>query len=86
MIQKMFYCKLTNSTVEAESLLTFNDQNSLNLAKEKSFQTITYPLIFAGVYDYPQREEIQVIIETIKLYLDDFDEITLLGECEFGFM
>lgn len=72
---------------EAEALLTFCYENSLNLAKEKGLKTIAFPLISAGVYGYPQRDAIRVAIETMKLHQDDFDEITLVlfGEREFGF-
>ena len=72
---------------EAEALLTFCYENSLNLAKEKRLKTIAFPLISAGVYGYPQRDAIRVAIETMKLHQDDFDEITLVlfGEQEFGF-
>ena len=72
---------------EAEVLLTFCYENSLNLAKEKRVKTIAFPLISAGVYGYPQKDAIRVAIETMKLHQDDFDEITLVlfGEREFGF-
>ena len=73
---------------EAEALLTFCYENSLNLAKEKGLKTIAFPLISAGVYGYPQRDAIRVAVETMKLHQDDFDEITLVlfGEREFGFV
>ena len=56
-------------------------------AKEKGLKTITFPLISAGVYGYPQRDAIRVAIETMKLHQDDFEEITLVlvGERELGF-
>ena len=71
---------------EAEALLTSCYENSLNLAKEKGLKTVAFPLISAGVYGYPQREAINIAIETMKLHQDDFDEITLVlfGEREFG--
>ena len=72
---------------EAEALLTSCYKNSLELAKEKGFKTVAFPLISAGVYGYPQRDAIKVAIETMKLYRDEFDEITLVlfGDREFGF-
>ena len=72
---------------EAEELLTACYENSLKLAKEKEIKTIAFPLISAGVYGYPQRDAIKVAVETMKLYQDDFDEITLVlfGEREFEF-
>ena len=72
---------------EAEALLTSCYEISLKLAKEKDLKTIAFPLISAGVYGYPQRDAIRVAIETMKLHLDDFDEITLVlfGEREFGY-
>ena len=76
-----------HSPAEAEALLTSCYENSLKLAKEKGLKTIAFPLISAGVYGYPQRDAIRVAIETMKLHLDDFDEITLVlfGEREFGY-
>ena len=73
--------------VDAEALLTSCYEKSLNLAKEKGLKTIAFPLISAGVYGYPQRDDIRVAIETMKLHQDDFDEITLVlfGDREFGF-
>ena len=74
-----------HSPSEAEALLTSCYENPLNLAK--GLKTIAFPLISAGVYGYPQKDAIRVAIETMKLYQDDFDEITLVqfGEREFGF-
>ena len=76
-----------HSPAEAETLLTSCYENSLNLAKGKGLKTIAFPLISAGVYGYPQRDAIRVAIKTMRLYQDDFDEITLVlfGEREFGF-
>ena len=76
-----------HTPAEAEVLLTECYENSLNLAKEKGLKTIAFPLISAGVYGYPQRDAINVAIETMKLHQDDFEEITLVlfGEREFGF-
>lgn len=76
-----------HSPFESEALLTSCYENSLNLAKEKGLKTIAFPLISAGVYGYPQKDAIRVAIETMRLYQDDFDEITLVlfGEREFGF-
>lgn len=76
-----------HSPSEAEALLTFCYENSLKLAKGKGLKTIAFPLISAGVYGYPQKDAIRVAIETMRLYQDDFDEITLVlfGEREFGF-
>ena len=68
-------------------LLTECYDNSLELAREKGLKTVAFPLISAGVYGYPQREAIRVAVETMKLYQDDFEELTLVlfGEREFGF-
>ena len=76
-----------HTPAEAESLLTSCYENSLNLAKEKGLKTIAFPLISAGVYGYPQREAIKVAIEAMKLYQENFDEVTLVlfGEREFGY-
>ena len=76
-----------HSPAEAESLLTSCYENSLKLAREKGLKTVAFPLISAGVYGYPQREAIKVAIETMKLYQENFDEVTLVlfGEREFGY-
>ena len=76
-----------HSAAEAEALLTACYENSLKLARENGLKTVAFPLISAGVYGYPQREAIRVAIESMKLYQDDFEEITLVlfGEREFGF-
>ena len=76
-----------HTPAEAETLLTSCYKNSLELAKEKGFKTVAFPLISAGVYGYPQRDAIKVAIETMKLYRDEFEEITLVlfGDREFGF-
>ena len=76
-----------HTPAEAEALLTSCYENSLKLAREKGLKTVAFPLISAGVYGYPQREAIKVAIESMKLHLDDFDEMTLVlfGEREFGF-
>ena len=72
---------------DAKVLLTECYDNSLELAREKGLKTVAFPLISAGVYGYPQREAIRVAVETMKLYQDDFEELTLVlfGEREFGF-
>ena len=76
-----------HSPAESEKLLTACYENSLNLAKENNLKTIAFPLISAGVYGYPQRDAIKVAVETLKLHLNDFEELTLVlfGEREFGF-
>ena len=76
-----------HSPKEAEALLTTCYENSLKLAREKGLKTVAFPLISAGVYGYPQREAIRVAVETMKLYQDDFEELTLVlfGEREFAF-
>ncbi|MBR4789934.1 MAG: O-acetyl-ADP-ribose deacetylase [Treponema sp.] len=76
-----------HTPAESEALLTSCYENSLKLAKEKGLKTIAFPLISAGVYGYPQREAIKVAVETMKIYRDEFEEITLVlfGEREFGF-
>ena len=75
------------SPAEAEVLLTACYENSLKLAKEKGLATITFPLISAGVYGYPQRDAISVAVETMKKHAGEFVEITLVlfGAREFGF-
>ena len=72
---------------EAETLLTACYENSLKLAEENGLKTIAFPLISAGVFGYPPREAIKVAVETMKLHLEEFDEITLVlfGEREFGY-
>ena len=76
-----------HSAAEARELLTACYENSLKLAREKGIKTIAFPLISAGVYGYPQREAIRVAVETMKGYVEEFEEITLVlfGEKEFGY-
>ena len=63
---------------ESEKLLAACYQNSLKLALENNIKTIAFPLISAGVYGYPKDEAIHVAVETMKQYVDDFEEITLV--------
>ena len=76
-----------HTPAEAQTLLTSCYENSLKLAKEKGLKTVAFPLISAGVYGYPQRDAIKVAVETMKLYRDEFEEITLVlfGDREFNF-
>lgn len=43
--------------------------NSLRLAKMKNIQSISFPLISAGIYGYPKREAIQVALSAIEEFL-----------------
>ena len=72
---------------QSKSLLTMCYENSLKLAKENNLKTIAFPLISAGVYGYPQREAINVAVESMKIHKEEFEEITLVlfGEREFNF-
>ena len=67
-----------HSPDEAEQLLAACYQNSLKLALQNEIKTIAFPLISAGVYGYPQNEAIQVAVENMKQYVNDFEEITLV--------
>ena len=44
-------------------------RNSLNLAKERNCESISFPLISGGAYGYPKEQAIRVAIETIETFL-----------------
>lgn len=58
---------------ESKKLLKKSFLNSLNLAKEKSIDSIAFPLISAGIYGYPQNEAIKVAKESIESFLLEND-------------
>ena len=44
---------------------------SLNLAEEKSLNSITFPLISTGIYGYPKEEAVRIAVDSIREFFDD---------------
>ena len=44
---------------------------SLNLAEEKSLNSIAFPLISTGIYSYPKEEAVRIAVDSIRVFFDD---------------
>ena len=54
-----------------ETYLKSAYKNSLKLAKDYNLKSIAFTLISAGVYGYPKKEALDIVISTIKEFLKD---------------
>ena len=57
-----------------EELLTSAYQSSLQLALDNACESISFPLISAGIYGYPRQEALQVAIRAIRGFLQSSDQ------------
>lgn len=53
-------------------------QTSLELAREKGCASVAFPLISAGVYGYPKEQALEVAVETIQTFLQEYDMQVIL--------
>ncbi len=61
-----------------EELLKSAYRNSLQIAKEKGFHSIAFPLISAGIYGYPKKEAMRIAVDTIRTFLMEEDLVVYL--------
>ncbi|WP_313125223.1 O-acetyl-ADP-ribose deacetylase [Proteiniclasticum ruminis] len=61
-----------------EELLKSAYRNSLEIAKEKGFHSIAFPLISAGIYGYPKKEAMRIAVDTIRTFLMEEDLVVYL--------
>ena len=47
--------------------------SALQLANERHFSSIAFPVISSGIYGYPYDEALQIAADTIKDFLKDHD-------------
>lgn len=60
-----------NGNFNEEELLSACYRNSLQIAKERGFKSLAFPLISAGVYGYPKADAIRVATREIENFLKD---------------
>ncbi|EGJ47003.2 RNA-directed RNA polymerase [Ruminococcaceae bacterium D16] len=53
-------------------------RTSLKLAWEKGCASVAFPLISAGVYGYPKEQALEVAVETIQAFLQEYDMQVIL--------
>jgi O-acetyl-ADP-ribose deacetylase (regulator of RNase III) len=59
-------------------LLTSAYRNSLDLAARHGLKTIAFPAISTGIYGYPLDQAAPIALQTVKQYLEQHPEITLV--------
>lgn len=57
-----------------ELLLRSCYQKSLQLAVDNKIKSIAFPLISSGIYGYPKEQALQIAIEEIKKFLENYDD------------
>ena len=63
---------------ESKCLLESCYKSAIELAGKNDCHTIAFPLISAGVYGYPKAEALEVAVEVIKRFGNDFDTTIIL--------
>ena len=61
------------NAAECEKLLCSSYTNSLKTALENKCESVAFPLISSGIYDYPKEEAFRVAVSAIKNFLEDHD-------------
>ncbi|MCD7948865.1 MAG: macro domain-containing protein [Erysipelotrichaceae bacterium] len=56
-----------------KELLENTYQNALKLAIKNNIHSISFPLISAGIYGYPKKEALDIAINTIANFLNEYD-------------
>jgi len=65
-------------------LLASAYQSSLALASQYQIQSISFPSISTGAYNYPMEEAARIALTTVRDYLQDHPEIKLVRFVLFG--
>ncbi|MCQ2458487.1 MAG: O-acetyl-ADP-ribose deacetylase [Clostridia bacterium] len=68
---------------EAE-LLASCYRRSLELAAEKECATVAFPMISTGVFGYPKAEATQIALDTVRAFLDTYEEDMTVYLVVFG--
>ncbi|MDO5435640.1 MAG: O-acetyl-ADP-ribose deacetylase [Clostridia bacterium] len=68
---------------EAE-LLASCYRRSLELAAEKECATVAFPMISTGVYGYPKAEAARIALDTVRAFLDAYEEDMTVYLVVFG--
>ena len=58
-------------------------RESLKLAADKALQSIAFPAISTGIYDYPKREAVQVAVVEVTAFLERNDQLRQVIFCVF---
>jgi O-acetyl-ADP-ribose deacetylase (regulator of RNase III) len=65
-------------------LLASAYRESLKLASAKGIASLAFPSLSTGVYGYPVDQAARIALKTVKAYLQDHPEITLVRFVLFG--